>query len=360
MKTLIFVLLFIFVGCMSGGDDDDVQAVAQDDDTADDDSQATDDDAADDDVDDDTDVDDDDTVDDDSAVDDDDDTGVDDDVVDDDSGDDDDTVDTTGMVLISSGYFPMGCEPEGVGCESYEQPRHDVYVSAFYLDVLEVTNTQFVAFLNANGNDAGQYWGEYEAMVHGIVCDGADCWSSPWSVEPGWGTRPVTQVTWAGAVAYCEALGKRLPTEAEWEKAAKGPNHYVWPWSDVEVKYAYNGALEGDPFAGDVPPSTPVGYYDGTDHGGVYQTADGRSGYGIHDMAGNVAEWVSDWFSETYYSETPPGGWENPQGPLTGEYRVLRGGSMDDARDDAETEHRIYDDPRRNIYTIGFRCAWGM
>jgi formylglycine-generating enzyme required for sulfatase activity len=251
------------------------------------------------------------TLDDDSNVDDDDNDDV-----------DDDNGDLTEMVLIPAGSFQMGCEPEDGECDLDEYPRHEVYLSDYYLDMVEVTNERYAEFVNDHGN----------------VCDGVPCIRSAhplylglyeseeaWLVDPGYKSRPVIFVTYYGAKDFCEWAGGRLPTEAEWEKAAKGATeHFIYPWGDTDIVNAANTWESDDPFEkGNYPWTTPIGYYDGGDNGGAYQTSDGRSPYGLYDMAGNAWEWVSDWYDEDYYSYSPA---TDPQGPETGTLRVAKGG----------------------------------
>ncbi|HPQ68135.1 MAG TPA: SUMF1/EgtB/PvdO family nonheme iron enzyme [bacterium] len=331
-------------------DDDTTDDDTVDDDTVDDDT--TDDDTTDDDTTDD-DTTDDDTVDDDTADDDtvDDDT-ADDDTADDDTADDDIAFDDT--VEITAGNFYMGCEPNDTLCYDDELPRHQVTLSAYLIDVYEVTNERFAEFLNANGND----------------CDGHDCADTDnsrfqihqvgegWVADTGDEYRPVMLVSWYGAVAFCEWTGGRLPTEAEWEKAAKGAaEHYIYPWSDTWMIHAANWGENNDPYqSGDWPYTCPVGYYDGTNQGGVYQTVDGSSPYGLYDMAGNVEEWVNDWYNSDYYATSPS---TDPPGPAGGDRRGTRGGSWSTNYGDdilrTSIRWRYY--PTDMEDNLGFRCV---
>jgi formylglycine-generating enzyme required for sulfatase activity len=300
--------------------------------------------------------DDDDNVDDDAdeGVDDDVDDDADDDADDDDDSDDDADDDVDDMVFIPAGNFQMGCEPEDGDCEPDESPRHEVWLSAYSIDTYEVTNARYAAFLTWHGND----------------CGGGDCvlaWNLElrlsesggiWTAEAGFEDHPLVLVTWIGAKTFCMWQGKRLPTEAQWEKAAKGAaEHYIYPWGDAWVANAANG----DPFeTGDYPSTTPVGYYDGSDHDGAYQTTDGRSPYGAHDMAGNVYEWVSDWYLSDYYDEYLPGAWPaDPQGPVSGmARRVLRGGGWRYSGSlYLRTSNRVGGYTFATTTDTGFRCS---
>jgi len=233
-------------------------------------------------------------------------------------------------VLVPAGSFFMGCEPEDTDCHPWsEYPRHEVSLTNdYYLDTFEVTNAQYAHYLNNTNptNECETYpcvYSMHDYSKLGLYEDGG-----AWLVDADYENRPVIGVTWFGAVAYCESLGKRLPTEAEWEKAAKGADeHYIYPWGETIISSALNYWSSGDPYeTGAEPWTTPVGYYDGTNQGGVYQTTDGRSPYGAHDMSGNLFEWCYDWWNDHYYENEPPGGWIDPLGPETGEYRILRGG----------------------------------
>jgi formylglycine-generating enzyme len=265
------------------------------------------------------------------------------------------------MVLIPPGDFWMGNTPEGLdsfrsyctrnpkvsACkdgafERDELPRRRVTLDAFYLDRFEVTNALFEKFVKATGHRTlaemerrGTVWrldGRRWQQAH---IDAP--WRSPHgpgsSAEP---THPVMQVSWHDAAAYCKWAGKRLPTEAEWEKAARGPDGRRYPWGDVWAPTRANGALT-------VKRTTPVGSY-----------PQGASPYGVHDLAGNVWEWVADWYAGDYYKTGPT---HNPRGPKAGASRVARGGCWVNEPAGLETPHRHSIDPNHSTNTIGFRCA---
>jgi len=219
----------------------------------------------------------------------------------------------------------------------------------------EVTNERYAAFLNAQGNDCED-----------STCVIADSESirihemnGLWSVKPGFNSHPVTDVTWYGASAFCKWVGGRLPTEAEWEKAAKGAEeHYNYPWGDIWISNASNWRFDGDPFDNSENPlTTPVGYFDGSIHSG-FQTADGRSPYGLYDMAGNAFEWVNDWYNGSYYSTSPS---DNPQGPPESAHgKGLRGGNSGNFGNDhsgLRTALRFSWSPDAALWSSGFRCA---
>jgi len=241
----------------------------------------------------------------------------------------------------------MGCEPGDGNCAGQESPRHEVDLSAYYIDIHETTNSLYADFLNVNGND----------------CDGYECVDADdpdirlseskgvWTVEAGFEDHPVVEVTWYGAKVFCQWTGGRLPTEAEWEKAAKGAaEHFIYPWGDSFMANAANYISSGDPYDDD---TTPVGYYDGSLQG-AYQTANGASPYGAYDMVGNVWEWVSDYYDAGYYGVSP---YNDPQGPATGVDRVLRSGGWFSFQQFLRTTYRIGSDPVWSYGTDGFRCA---
>ena len=233
------------------------------------------------------------------------------------------------MVLIEAGLeFMMGSED---GDED-EQPVHRVYLDAFYMDQYEVSNAQFCDFLNDQGNqeEGGTEWLD-------IIADNCRIKKQEGKYVPreGYETHPVVEVNWYGAAAYAAWAGKRLPTEAEWEYAARGGlEGNAYPWGDtINQKYAnYNGNI-GD--------TAPVNGYP-------------VNGYGLHHMAGNVREWCADWYDSGYYRYKV---YENPEGPSDGTAKVLRGGGWQDWETWLRCADRRKDSPVYGDYNIGFRCA---
>jgi len=234
-----------------------------------------------------------------------------------------------GMVLVPAGEFIMGSND---GCED-ERPARKVYLNAFYIDKYEVTNAEYVEFLNAMGSHVGRCGNhdcidtKDDAPDSHILYEG-----SRYVVERGYENHPVIKVSWYGAKAYCERYGKRLPTEAEWEKAARGAEEVVYPWGNEFDSHRLNS----DYRVGD---TTPVGSYPG-----------GASPYGAYDMAGNIWEWVDDWY------QAYPG--SDCRSDLFGrKYKVVRGGSWNHPGSDARCACRDIAHPARRLRVVGFRCA---
>ena len=225
------------------------------------------------------------------------------------------------MVLIDAGEFWMG-SPDGEG-DKAEHPRHKVYLDAFYMDKYEATSSRYAEFMRATGRPAPEYWDQMKIGKHN--------------------NHPVVGVDWHDADAYCRWAGKRLPTEAEWEKAARGTDERFYPWGNQEP--ASGIANFGHGFAGKVYDQglEPVGTYEG-----------GKSPYGIYDLAGNVWEWVADWYEENYYAKSPE---RDPKGSSSGQYRVLRGGSWNRQPKHVRSTLRFWLSPSFRYDTVGFRCA---
>jgi len=218
-----------------------------------------------------------------------------------------------GMVqrYVPEGEFLMGAGNGGAD----EQPVHRIYLEAFWIDQTEVTNRM------------------YAQCVATGKCVPTDCSDLPaFSDEQ----QPVVCVKWDQASAYCEWAGRRLPTEAEWEKAARGTDGRTYPWGEeLDPQKANYGNNVGT-----------------TTRGGAYPA--GASPYGALDMAGNMWEWVTDWYSGTYYAVSPE---HNPTGAASGDTRVMRGGSWGEIGFGIRTTARGRLDPAHGDHHDGFRCA---
>lgn len=224
------------------------------------------------------------------------------------------------MVRIPRGEFVMGSP------EHRDEHTHRVVLDAYELDTYEVSNAQYKAFVKATGHPAPAYWDDPRLNND---------------------NQPVVGVNWYDAKAFCEWKGKRLPTEAEWERAAKGPDgtgHYPWGHQKPSPQRANYGQNLGR--------TAPVDSY-----------PEGTSGFGAYNMAGNVFEWVSDWYQQDYYKTSSA---LNPQGPEQGydwanqgPVKVLRGGSWLAPESSLHTSHRFWNQPENNSYGVGlgFRCA---
>jgi formylglycine-generating enzyme required for sulfatase activity len=230
------------------------------------------------------------------------------------------------MLLVPAGSFTMGSEHGA----SSEAPIHVIALAAFYIDKYEVTNAQ------------------YKKCVDDLVCD----LPAPprMYIDSRLKDHPAVYVNWDMANAYCEWRGARLPTEAEWEKAARGDELLEYPWGDKFDGKLVNFcdahcSIDGKDkrYSDGYENTAPVGSYEG-----------GKSPYGVYDMAGNVREWVADWYSESYYADSPK---RNPPGPDTGTLRVLRGGSWVDNLNNVRTFARDFLNPAEANSYVGFRCV---
>jgi formylglycine-generating enzyme required for sulfatase activity len=217
-------------------------------------------------------------------------------------------------VLIHAGNFTMG--------DGEEAPLREIYVDAFYLDKHEVTTSRYAKFLHATGSAKPPKGWEV------VNLDGG-------------GDLPVVGVDWRDADAYCRWAGKRLPTEAEWEKGARGTDGREYPWGNEEPTSARAnfGKSAESPYKGGLSPA------------GSHEA--GKSPYGAQDFAGNASEWVADWFAEGFER----GDVRNPKGPQTGTGKVIRGGGWYDPADRIKSTKRYHARPTTRAEDIGFRCA---
>ena len=231
-----------------------------------------------------------------------------------------------GMTLVPAGSFLMGSDPrKDRAAGPQEQPQHQVYLDVFKIDRFEVSNVEYLRFVLGTGADWPKFWRE-----------------NPFPEKAA--LHPVINVSWYEADAFCRWAGKRLPTEAEWEKAARGVDGRIFPWGNepagwIKSNIAHPGSKRGFKY----PPLANIYRYD-----------KGTSPYGVYQMAGNVSEWVSDWFDPEYYRQ---GHDKNPLGPKSGELKVFRGGSWNEDPEVARSAGRNAGPPDRESYLTGFRCA---
>jgi len=215
---------------------------------------------------------------------------------------------TPGEILVPGGEFRMG------DSQGKDRPVHKVYVDSFYIDKYEVTNAEYRVYLGQTGKPAPKFWEDTKY-------NGDD--------------QPLVGIAWEGAMDYCRWAGKRLPTEAEWELAARGRDGALYPWGDTPSIVATNTreSKEGRPL--------PVGSF-----------AYGVSSQGVYDMSGNVWEWCYDYYDKDYYRDSS---YKNPRGPDSGKERVIRGGGWNISVVDMAFRKRVK--PTSQYASLGFRCA---
>ena len=278
------------------------------------------------------------------------------------------------MMYISEGQFLMGsdagatnnfCKENNSNCDGFADasPQHTVFLNAFWIDKYEVTNSMFEKFVSATnyktdaeGDGYGEVWrGGGSVVEDSQKIKGAD-WRHPTGPESsifGLENHPVVQVSWEDARSYCQWAGRRLPTEAEWEMAARGNSASYFPWGskfncqlgnyddeqNIDSFILENGSANCDGFAR----TAPVGSF-----------SQGQSPYGLFDMSGNVWEWVADWYDKNFYSYSPSA---NPVGPSNGTMRVYRGGSWFSEMKYLYIPFRQANPPSYRDDITGFRCA---
>ena len=233
-----------------------------------------------------------------------------------------------GMVLIPEGIYIMGSYKSLIELKPAdllntdrhalgpENPAHNVSVNSFYIDIYEVSNGDYMAFIKTEKVRKPLFWDNPDFNNY---------------------KQPVVGVSWKDAQSYCGWKGGRLPTEAEWEKASRGKRSIDFPWgNEAPDRTKINFNLE-------VKKTTPIGSY-----------GDGKSDYGVYDLSGNVSEWVYDWHLAEFYLFSPK---NNPRGPEKGHYKVTRGGNWRNNSEDVTTFYRNATVPSMRSKTLGFRCV---
>jgi len=235
------------------------------------------------------------------------------------------------LLYVPAGEFLMGSIDSDSEANPDEKPQHTVYLDAFWIDQTEVTNAM------------------YKLCVQAGLCHAPS--DTTYYANAKFGNSPVGYVSWNDAQAYCHWAGRQLPTEAQWEKAARGIDGRLYPWGnssitgnlanfcDSNCQFQWKNKAINDGFG----VFSPVGNYPA-----------GVSNYGAPDMAGNVWEWVADWFGENYYASSPS---SNPTGPAAGQLRVLRGGSWYDEAKYLRAAYRDKLDPVGADGGGGIRCS---
>ena len=223
------------------------------------------------------------------------------------------------MVLIPEGVFTRGASDGDFD----EKPEQEIYLDAFYVDKYEVSVKAYNKYRKA---------ANYVKPSVPFFAGDSKVMDTP--------EFPVVGVSWHDSTLYCEWAGKRLLTEAEWEKAARGTHGLIYPWGNKFLRNRANVRGTGDGYEY----MSPVGSY-----------PMGRSVYGVYDMAGNVSEWVLDWYDQFYYQKSPM---MNPPGHAKSDNHVFKGGSWDASKVDVRPAKRFAATPRRKDSIVGFRCGW--
>jgi len=234
------------------------------------------------------------------------------------------------MILVDGGEFQMG----NYNGEADEKPVHTVKLKSFYIDKYEVTNEEYCKFLNEMGNQTEEdaLWIDIEDEDCGLMYK-----NGKYRPKPGLAKHPVLDVNWYGSRAYAKWAGKRLPTEAEWEFAARG--------GTKSQNYTYSGSST----------ASDVAWFDENSNESTHVVGSKKPNeLGIYDMSGNVFEWCADWYTRDYYLHSAP---ENPQGPERGEHRIIRGGSWVEIDSQIHSTLRNYNPATTYNYAVGFRCV---
>lgn len=234
------------------------------------------------------------------------------------------------LIEIPGGSFDMGCLPSDGECDADNQPAHAVTLSPYAIEATEVTVAAYTECVDAGG---------CSEPTSGAPCSYGNALAAQ---------HPINCVTWQQAVDYCTWKGRRLPSEAEWEFAARSNSGRLFPWGSAvatcEFAHMFQMMSEQSTFGCDTNDTAPVGSY-----------PTGSSAFGLFDMAGNVEEWTADWYGETWYAESPAA---DPSGPSEGTLRVVRGGDWYDASpNNLRAVERARAMPTVAVAERGFRCA---
>lgn len=234
------------------------------------------------------------------------------------------------MVFVPAGEFLMGAEEEDSQAKKNERPARKVYLDAYYIYKYEVTYGQFKKFLADTGYKPKGNWDRFD--------------------RPEFLDRPVMNVTYLDAEAYCKWAGVSLPAEAQWEKAARGTDGRKYPWGNQWDPNKCNNSAMNDPSL--LAKTAHI-----LDKRGTLPTgsvAGDESPYGVMDMAGNINEWCADWYKSGYYKNSPP---KNPKGPEKGKERSTRGGSWSLPPDRCRASARWSGSVESELDDYGFRCV---
>ena len=231
--------------------------------------------------------------------------------------------------LIPAGEFLMGTSISNRDGGRDEYPERRIVIDAFYMDSVEVTNGRYLEFVKASGHRIPEHPRDKKLTL----------WQGA-TVPAAFTDHPVINVDWYDAAAYCAWAGRRLPTEAEWERAARGTTGRRFPWGDAE------------------PTRTLANYLNQWRNGAGLEPVGshprGASSEGVQDLQGNVWEWVADWYDPHYYDKGPL---RNPKGPEEGTRKVIRGSGWESEAPLLRSAHRLSSDPKNRNHSLGFRCA---